>query len=408
MMQQPPPQQARSPSGLTLAGGARSSVVDRVKWIEKTHGPAGGQPAGAAGGAGRARLRLPKHFADSQAATATATATAAAAKVTATVATDAGAPAAVSPTKIAAAPAVSPTGAGAPLAGIKETEAEAEAETGENAPVGVRQPMPSPALSEVSTLATGSSSSSSNGSAAIKPSMGDPAAAQQHALPSAYRPPGMEMASPPGHSRMHSNTDESIVSLEDDGDGLLYMSRNSSSSSLNDFASDPVHVGQHHPAAAHSPYGMAAAAAANMSSGSSASLNRYGRAANKPLSSGSGHGEGTVYKSLGGIRGRGAPKAARRFGRAQAEDAGDRADARAGSSDGSERAEDGVAGDSLLSRLSKLSGGRPKIQDLVSNRSAPKFVKRSHHYDAKPLAEHANGSLTGSKFRGSHSQKRYV
>ncbi|KAJ2777096.1 hypothetical protein GGI15_004620 [Coemansia interrupta] len=386
MMQQPPPQQARSPSGLTIAGGTRSSVVDRVKWIEKTHGPAGGQVGGAAGGAGRARLRLPKHFADSQAAAAAATPAAMSpTKPGAANATAAAVPTAISPTKtVSAVPVVvSPIkAAAAPVADIRIPE--------ETLPANVRQPMPSPALSEVSTLATGNSS---NGTAATKPPADVPAAS---AIPAPAQYP-----LPPSHSRMHSITDESIVSLEDDGDGLLYMSRNSSTSSLNDYT-DPVHVNGASSGlpSQNSPYGTA--------NGSSMSINKYGRTQGKPLSSGS-TGEGvTVYKSLGGIRGRGAPKAARRFGRAPQPDEplGER-EARAASSDGSERAEE-AAGDSLLSRLSKLSGGRPKIQDLVSNRSAPKFVKRSHHYDAKPLAEHANGSLTGSKFRGSHTQKRYV
>ncbi|KAJ2102842.1 hypothetical protein GGI09_000998 [Coemansia sp. S100] len=55
----------RSLNNLSLGGGAgnRSSVVDRVKWIEKTHG--GGPPA--QGAQPRARLRLPKHFINAQA-----------------------------------------------------------------------------------------------------------------------------------------------------------------------------------------------------------------------------------------------------------------------------------------------------------------------------------------------------
>ncbi|KAJ2859068.1 hypothetical protein GGH94_006306 [Coemansia aciculifera] len=55
----------RSLNGLSLGGGAgnRSSVVDRVKWIEKTHG--GGPPAQSA--QPRARLRLPKNFINAQA-----------------------------------------------------------------------------------------------------------------------------------------------------------------------------------------------------------------------------------------------------------------------------------------------------------------------------------------------------
>ncbi|KAJ2634885.1 hypothetical protein GGF40_003936 [Coemansia sp. RSA 1286] len=63
---------------------------------------------------------------------------------------------------------------------------------------------------------------------------------------------------------------------------------------------------------------------------------------------------------------------------------------------------------SLLSRLNRRTSGRPKIQDLVSNRSSPKFVKRSHHYNATPVADHANGSVSGSRYRGSQTQKRYI
>ncbi|KAJ2461572.1 hypothetical protein GGF42_000106 [Coemansia sp. RSA 2424] len=66
----------RSLSSLSLSGGGgagnRSSVVDRVKWIEQTHG-GGPSTQGVPGAQPRARLRLPKHFISAQAEAATAT-----------------------------------------------------------------------------------------------------------------------------------------------------------------------------------------------------------------------------------------------------------------------------------------------------------------------------------------------
>ncbi|KAJ1672249.1 hypothetical protein GGF38_000174 [Coemansia sp. RSA 25] len=66
----------RSLSSLSLSGGGgagnRSSVVDRVKWIEQTHG-GGPSTQGVPGAQPRARLRLPKHFISAQAEAAAAT-----------------------------------------------------------------------------------------------------------------------------------------------------------------------------------------------------------------------------------------------------------------------------------------------------------------------------------------------
>ncbi|KAJ1837646.1 hypothetical protein LPJ73_007327 [Coemansia sp. RSA 2703] len=330
MQQQTVGQQGRAPAGLTL--GSRS-VVDRVKWIEKTHGSAG-VPLAAAG-TGRARLRLPKNFGEPQSPMASKD----------------------------SAVSVDKDGEG-----DGKQEEEKLQETRES----VRQPIPSPALSEVSTLAT---------SSVIKST--DTTITQTTVIAQS------EDAEHPGHSRMHS-TDSSISSLSD---RLLYMgggSSNVSSGSLEDFASDPVHVGSTQPPS-KSQASLQSPSLPQSPGGSS--VNKYERCG-KPTSGG----EGARARSLGGIRGRDAAPA-RRFNRAQAEEA-----AREQHGETSE----GEHESSLLSRLGRLSCGRPRIQDLVSNRAAPKFVKRSHHYDAKPLAEHANGSLSGSKFRGSHTQKRYV
>ncbi|KAJ1880689.1 hypothetical protein LPJ57_002092 [Coemansia sp. RSA 486] len=350
-MQQP---QGRSTAGLTLPG-KRSSVHDRVKWIEKTHGA--GYPGPAA--APRAKLRLPKQFGEKLVEKAEETPISKPVEQPLSPVSDA----AKSPTTISSDPA--PVSVAKPF---------------------VSQNMPSPALSEVSTLET----------TAV-------------AEPNAMVVSSTAGLQPLGHSRVGSGTDESIVSLQDDEDGLLYMSRNSSSSDLGGFALDPVHVrqGGQQQQQQHMPD--------RLSSADSAS-NRYERSAPTGNSS-------SKYKSLGGIRGRDRPSAARKFNRSQQQQqqqresddvesvhsvhssyGGERAGSPERASSRGSVADDG----SLLSRLNRRTSGRPKIQDLVSNRSSPKFVKRSHHYNATPVADHANGSISGSRYRGSQTQKRYI
>ncbi|KAJ2160737.1 hypothetical protein GGF46_002038 [Coemansia sp. RSA 552] len=97
---------------------------------------------------------------------------------------------------------------------------------------------------------------------------------------------------------------------------------------------------------------------------------------------------------LGGIRSRAPPALSRRYGKGEPE---------ASSSVSVHSEEDATSplpalresrsltnmneyrrSPSLLSRLATLTAGRPNVQDLVSNQSGPKFVKRSHHYQSTP------------------------
>ncbi|KAJ2887873.1 hypothetical protein GGI21_006805 [Coemansia aciculifera] len=50
---------------------------------------------------------------------------------------------------------------------------------------------------------------------------------------------------------------------------------------------------------------------------------------------------------------------------------------------------------SLLARLNGLSSTRPNPQDMVSNRSSPKFVKRSQYYGPSSQDDVSSGSSIG-------------
>ncbi|PIA19777.1 hypothetical protein COEREDRAFT_95254 [Coemansia reversa NRRL 1564] len=66
------------------------------------------------------------------------------------------------------------------------------------------------------------------------------------------------------------------------------------------------------------------------------------------------------------------------------------------------------AENSLLTRLASLTANRPNVQDLVSNRSSPKFVKRSHHFSSSPVASAALAATNRTNIVWSRStQKRY-
>ncbi|KAJ2831287.1 hypothetical protein FBU31_002304 [Coemansia sp. 'formosensis'] len=123
----------RTLNSLSLGGGGggagnRSSVVDRVKWIEQKHG---GAPSAQAAQP-RARLRLPKHFVSAQ--------------------TDAvGADASLSP-KTQAAGLLSPSDHGAARLPLAMTQQKSAAKTPTLARRTTEQ-MPSPVISEASTVA---------------------------------------------------------------------------------------------------------------------------------------------------------------------------------------------------------------------------------------------------------------
>ncbi|KAJ2780205.1 hypothetical protein H4R18_003599, partial [Coemansia javaensis] len=107
-------------------------------------------------------------------------------------------------------------------------------------------------------------------------------------------------------------------------------------------------------------------------------------------------------RSLGGIRSRAPPAAIRRYGRttpageerAPPDLRGSRSSSSLGAA-GVSRSE----GLSLLSRLAMLTASRPNVQDMVSNRSSPRFVKRSlHHQTAPPAAEQPSASITWGRY----------
>ncbi|KAJ2354749.1 hypothetical protein H4S02_013087, partial [Coemansia sp. RSA 2611] len=171
---------------------------------------------------------------------------------------------------------------------------------------------------------------------------------------------------------------------DDDDDVYLYSRRNSSSSDIE--ALDPEHV------------------------------RAADEAESKPAASNS-------FKKLGGVRSRAPPALSRRYNKSQT-NAGSASvhsnndsdhesvktpppQLRASRSLTNVRAEydDLDEPSSLLSRLVQRTSNRPNVQDLVSNRSAPKFVKRSHHYNASPFRNDSPAPNFTSAW--GRSQRRY-
>ncbi|KAJ1900099.1 hypothetical protein LPJ66_001693 [Kickxella alabastrina] len=506
------PKQARSPAGLTLpatTAAGRSSVVDRVKWIEKTHGVNDIVPQ-----APRARLRLPKHFVEKQGGAAATGSGGQAEKQLVAVAV---------PVKAKEAKAEAEVESEAEAEEYHDMEhdeehaadhgvekvpeaSESEYESSDHAaaaPVEAEAPagpksqaeyhphsppptdhtpdphlhaLPSPVPSEISTIAPLSPAPSFF--PAEFPLSHDPPNAQ---FPSEEQEEqggrGIKLGLLRSPHRSRANSEESIVSLQDDDDGLLYMSRRSSVSDMEGFDTGPVHVqisgvggsrgsgGPGGPGGPGSPGGSAAAAAAAAADkGSNVRLfprsakpaaaakapapvqaptqapaqaaqaaqpAKYARSTDRPSNKDSDT-ETAKLKSLGGIRGRSQPTA-RRYNRTQpmsssgsthsVQDTCERPQGpglvqiqgsqghRAVSS--SSHTEDGSEDDgSLLRRLNKMSTVRPNVQDLVSNKPAPKFVKRSPHFNTTLLANDTAGpagtSASGSTKRGAKTQKRYI
>ncbi|KAJ2500167.1 hypothetical protein GGH96_002944 [Coemansia sp. RSA 1972] len=289
--------QQKSPLGSTRASG----VLDRVRWIEKTHGPDTTQQAP------RTRLRLPKQFAEAQA----------------------------EPT-----PMMKPA---------------------EPAPRRVDE-MPSPALSETSTAYAKSPAAPPmrvpETVSSPKPSLPAPKPSP-HSMPKPSHPtlvpvaPKMAKSATLGH--MSSHVAQPHASSYDDD--VLYKNGYSSSSDID--AADPVHVGT--------------------------------RVDAEPVLS--------AAKTLGGVRSRIRAARSRRFGKSQQATSNVSVHSnesehepqapptlRSSQSLTNMRAEyDEESPSSLLARLATRTANRPNVQDLVSNRSGPKFVKRSHHYNASPF-----------------------
>ncbi|KAJ2721169.1 hypothetical protein GGI07_004151 [Coemansia sp. Benny D115] len=342
--------QARSPTGLTIPGASgKSSVVDRVKWIEKTHGS-----NAAIVTAPKARLRLPKNFQSDTTASSTA----------------------------ALGRSPEPT---SPRGGLEQAFDTME-----------KQAVNSPALSQTSTL-------------------------ELHPTPTEEQA-GIHKRT----ESQESDSIESIVSLRDDAEGFLYRSRSSSCSSLGEIGADPVHVQKSSSSASDGgrANSQGSGAPSTLSASEASGGRRYARPASAAARDDAGSASG---RSLGGIRSRAAPVAARRFNRshqsastcslpgtgAQDAEAGGRPVSNT-SSVASEiiGEDDGPQSPTgtLLSRLNRLAASRPRVQDLVSNRSSPKFVKRSPHFNSVPIADAQVHSFISAPKRNTSKtpQKRYI
>ncbi|KAJ2581604.1 hypothetical protein IWW49_005912 [Coemansia sp. RSA 1797] len=291
--------QQKSPLGSTRASG----VLDRVRWIEKTHGPDTTQQAP------RTRLKLPKQFAEAQA----------------------------EPTPM-----------------MKPSELKPTIRSVEPAPRCVDE-MPSPALSETSTAYAKSPAAPPmrvpETVSSPKPSHPAPKPSHSTLVPVA---PKMAKSATLGH--MASHVAQPHASSYDDD--MLYKNGYSSSSDID--VADPVHVGTRVDAS-------------------------------EPVLS--------ATKTLGGVRSRTRAARSRRFEKSQQATSNTSVHSnesehephapptlRSSQSLTNMRAEyDEESPSSLLARLATRTANRPNVQDLVSNRSGPKFVKRSHHYNASPF-----------------------
>ncbi|KAJ2849085.1 hypothetical protein IWW36_002888 [Coemansia brasiliensis] len=349
-------QQTKSPFGSTRSSGG---VLDRVRWIEKTHGSANTntqpQPRG--------RLRLPKQFSE---------------------------PADAEPKSPAA------TVVGSPSPKFSEGARLSRVEEDATSPV-VNEAMASDAKSPVTPATTPvmqevrpkAALSSDKSAAALSPRKQQPQSYHSMEAPKAdFSAQPAPVTKPPMMPTQYGSDD----------DMELYKHRNSSSSDIE--VLDPVRMN-----------GTALADASETDYRSASSLVAAGSKS---------------YKALGGIRSRTRPTRSRRYGKSQANTNGSASVRSNNQSDDEEeqstrapplrssqsltnvRADyDGEPEEttSLLSRLASLTANRPKVQDLVSNRSAPKFVKRSHHYNASPFKNDSPAPSFSSTW--SRSQKRY-
>ncbi|KAJ2801208.1 hypothetical protein H4R20_003767 [Coemansia guatemalensis] len=344
--------------GMAANEGKRSSVMDRIRWIEKTHGPTSNS---APAGQQRAKLRLPKHF-EAQPAEATA-----------------------SPPSNATALPVTPKVEEPTRIPPRQTQPSLQT-------VVEAQQMPSPVLSETGSLVT-SAAVGENGGRSPMTSLRQ---LQHSQLQSPRQEEPNHQLSTNGKSanNVHSrNTStESSASEAAMAEHALYGNQSSSSSDIELHDPVPATPGD---ARAEDP-------------------------AEKEPRAGRHH----PRRSLGGIRSRAPPASSRKYHKFQQADeassvslhsandeehptedsavSGESAPAlrstksltsvvSTASDRSRQRAEDKkqvrfAEGQSLLSRLASLTANRPNVQDLVSNRSSPKFVKRSHHFSSSPVA----------------------
>ncbi|KAI8321085.1 hypothetical protein GQ54DRAFT_195858 [Martensiomyces pterosporus] len=378
MLQDAPQEKPRLALPGASATAGRSSVVDRVKWIEKTHGPT---PQSGLSAPPRTKLKLPKNFASADSPERANSVSKRATQINLSNERKA-----LEESKIPKLADIST--ATKPLLNLrKPTAATNSTAPDSSGPQKALQQMPSPALSEKTTAAAGVDDSTAQASPPPQQPAGTTAVAASATAPiaTAMAPPTTEpppsqavsALTSPAHSRTHSIT--------------------SSASSVRgeEIEAPPVPSDQVDEAAPSFSAGTKAATVPRMFSN---------RLSSKPR------------KSLGGIRGK-SPSSTRRrrYDKSQPATTPDDASeqgietkslsrfsstrSRPESAVGHSRSMSQLSagsissghdtGDderpSLLARLSELSVSRPYIQDLVSNGSSPKFVKRSQFYSSTGL-----------------------
>ncbi|KAJ1662730.1 hypothetical protein IW140_005236 [Coemansia sp. RSA 1813] len=334
----------------------RSSVVDRIRWIEQTHGSANNtnnKPAP------RARLRLPKNFAEVQ--------------------------------KASSDDSPPPASAGAqkffqesrlPKLGQKKAQKEES---------------PSPVLSEASTAIAPlvSSKELGNSSSRSDDPSGDGHSRTVSTSSMASSSSSVEAVTP--------GTMKTVINTIDEGDECFYNHRNNASSASDLEAADPVHVSEQPTKTALKikssvtiiPPGMENRRVPHQQQFKSVTV-----VSPKPAIV-----QEEAKKSLGGIRSRTRPMSSRRYNKTtdqpqqqqQQHSRPASPELRASKSltnlaldisyddDDDEEENHQNRNKSLISRLSRLKANRPSAQSLVSNWGAPKFVKRSQFSNTLPV-----------------------
>ncbi|KAJ2521624.1 hypothetical protein GGI11_001953 [Coemansia sp. RSA 2049] len=376
---------ANSPSSVK-----RSSVVDRVRWIEKTHGPAnnaGQQPP-------RARLRLPKNFAELQ--------------QKSSEDDRSREPAA------AAAGLVQESSLRLPKLGPRKAQNQQQP----SPPPPVAEESPSPVLSEASTAIAPLVSS--------KEMAGAKGRSEKAAALAAATAVVSEASATSSDSLALAEGARTIINAAEEGDECFYSNRDGASSASDLEPADPVHVSepqlqqmqmQMQKPRMKSSVTIVAPAGGRSQRKQQKQQNDFktGSAASPRPAAGGGSAADEAKKSLGGIRSRMRPMSSRRYNKttdqqSQSQNQGQprhsppmSPDLRASKSltnlvlgspdydddddedDENRRNQIQNHHGSLIARLTKLKANRPSAQSLVSNWGAPKFVKRSQFSNTIPV-----------------------
>ncbi|KAJ2614867.1 hypothetical protein H4S08_001519 [Coemansia sp. RSA 1365] len=336
--------------------GKQSSVMDRIRWIEKTHGPVSN---GAQAGQQRGRLKLPKQF-EGQ--------------------------------KVADKESAKLNAASSPVKKVKNEATRIPHQTLQPLKMAETHQMPSPVLSEAGSMTT---------SVTVDDDKNPVTFLKQLQHSGQLLTPRQESKQPITDEKVegsvnieHSRTISTESVMEEAiAENTLYGNQCSSSSD----------VELHDPVPATKEVGIVEA------------RGRYPR------------------RSLGGIRSRAPPANSRKYHKFQADETSSISLHSAHDENPTEEfretspalrstrsltnvaspsnAVDGnkddrkvkFAENSLLTRLASLTANRPNVQDLVSNRSSPKFVKRSHHFSSSTTPATIRTNIVWSR----STQKRY-